>query len=819
MKADRQRPQLSYFLAPFLFLIPVCGLLLSSSSAQPAKSSREWMKRVIPLPKKMDISRAGMSAHDPTEIFLTTPRLDDPLLDTAGKVLRPIAVGSSGFQIRLTLADGSCPEKVRREIRDVPNSDQAYAIEPFVEKGKMTGLLLAANTPLGLLYAARTLSQVVVPPGSPGLKLEIPEVRIVDWPDLAERGEWGGNAAQDLAWLAERKLNVVEVHPQLGFNADGSPRADLDRGMLTEASRVGVKIVPIILHLEQLAATGLFEYHPEVAATPDPAKPLPTDYTPGVCFSNPETVDLLAGWMRLLLGLPGVSEVDVWLSEMEGKCFCPKCLGQDQFVMETRGIINAFEKVRRERPHASLRILLTQASYESNDKVLASLRPDTKVIYYDGGRTYDSSHRPMIAPLLEAYAANHWLGVYPQLTNSWRTVFPLSSPQFILARMREFAAKNLRSVIGYATPSNRYYDFNITAAAEWAWSSRGRTAGEFAEAYAAQKGIPYPARFAAWAQRLGEVGWKLAGSRSIEGLIFGAGGQSLGDAGLEPGPSAKTLKTLKWGGKLLSEFADERDFDDSLVQARVAQKEAAEVGDPRVTDESECVLGAMEFLASLKEISNAWQSGGAPDKGALKAALQKMDLSAQRLTASLYRWGTRADPVTRASLPSRFRDTVDCAASAADQEWRLAAEAGIADPRPEFRRRLALRWTEKDFDAGKTKELWADVSGLLAGAGEYDVTLQFLDGSAGVSTRSASLLRGQTQAAAEVIDEDAWSFQVGRWNNYVDYWLTLSPEKAAGSRPGDRYFLKVELGGPSLSLPPERRTTAGFAALRKSWRR
>jgi hypothetical protein len=798
-------------------LASIDGSGFCTAVAQPVKISREWTKRVIPLPKKMDISRAGEVACNPTEIFLTTPRLDDPLLETAVKILRRIAVGGRGFQIRLTLADGSCPDKVRRAIRELPNSDQAYAIEPIIERGKMTGLLLAANNPLGLLYAARTLDQLVAPPREPSLKLEIPEVTIVDWPDLDERGEWGGNAAQDLAWLAERKLNVVEVHPKLGFNADGSPSADLDRGLLTEASRVGVKIVPIILHLEQLAATGLFKYHPEVAATPDPSKPLPTDYTPGVCFSNPKTVDLLAGWMRLLLDLPGVSEIDVWLSEMEGKCFCPKCLGQDQFVMETRGIINAFEKVRLQRPRASLRILLTQASYESNDKVLASVRPDTKVIYYDGGKTYDSSHRPMIYPLLETYAANHWLGVYPQLTNSWRTVFPFSSPQFILARMREFASKNLRSVIGYATPSNRYYEFNITAAAEWGWSSQGRTAGEFAEAYATRKGIPDPARFAAWAQRLGEVGWKLAGSRSLEGLIFGAGGQTPADGGLEPGPLAKTLKNLKWGGELLAEFADEKDFGDSLVQARVAQKTAAEIGDPRVTDESECVLGAMEFLASLKEISNIWQSGRAPDKSALEKALQNMDFSAKRLTASLYRWGMRVNPVPRASLPSRFRDTVDCAASAADQEWRLAAQAGITDPRPEFRRRPALRWTENDFAAGETATLWSDVSGLLAGAGEYDVTLQFLNGAAGVSTRSVSLLRGQTPDTAEVIDADAWSFQVGRWNNSIDYWLTLSPEKAA-ARPGDRYFLKVELGGPPLSLPAERRTTAGFAALRKSWR-
>jgi hypothetical protein len=802
--------------ALFCILASTGGLLLIPASAQPNKKSREWSKWVIPLPKKMDIPT--VAAVDPGEIFLTMPRLQDPLLDTAGRILRRIARGTSGFQIRLTLADGNCPEKLRQALRKVPNNDQTYAVEPLRENGKLSGLLLAANTPLGLLYAARTLDQLVDVPLHPGVKLEIPAAKILDWPDLKERGEWGGNAAQDLAWLAERKLNVIEIHPKLGFNEDGSPSADLDRGLLDEASRVGVKVVPIILHLEQLEATGLFKYHPEVAATPDPTKPLPTDYTPGVCFSNPKTVDLLAGWMRLLLDLPGVSEVDVWLSEMEGGCFCPKCRGQNPYAMEAQGIQSAFEKVKPVRPRASLRILLTQASYDSNDKVLAAVRPGTKVIYYDGGRTYDSSHRPMITPLLATYAWDHWLGVYPQLTNSWRTVFPFSSPQFTLARMQEFFSKHLSSMIGYATPSNRYYEFNITAAAEWSWSSRGRTAGEFAEAYAMRQGIPEPARFAEWAQKTGGVGWKLAGSRSVETLIFGAGRQTLADVGLDPGPFSKTLKNLKFGGDLFTEFADEKDFRDSLVEARVAQRTAAEVGDSRVTGESECVVGMMELLAGLKEISDIWQAGAAPDKGLLEKSLRGLDLTAKRLTASVYRWGMEANPVPRASLPSRFRDSVDFAASAVDHEWRLAEPAGVKDPQPEFRRRPALRWTEKDFAAGETASLWSDVTELLAGAGEYDVILQFLDGASGVSTRAVTLLRGETKDKAEVIDEDAWNFQVGRWNNYVDYWLTLSQEKFAAANPGDRYFLKVELAGPPLSLPAERRTTSGFAALRRSWR-
>jgi hypothetical protein len=385
--------------------------------------------------------------------------------------------------------------------------------------------------------------------------------------------------------------------------------------------------------------------------------------------------------------------------------------------------------------------------------------------------------------------------------------------------MQEFVAKKLSSMIGYATPSNRYYEFNIAAAAEWSWSVKGRSLGEFAEAYAVRRGIPQPGRFAEWAQRIGEIGWKLAGSRSVEKLIFGAGGQAFINGQIQPGDFLKTLENLKFGGDLFAEFVDEKDFRETIVQARLALRTAQEIGDSQVMCESESVLNLMEFLASLKELAGLWQSSGQPDKDRLGTALQKMDIAAKRLTAAGYRWGMLVNPRPRTLLASRFRDSVDFAASAADQEWRLAVQTGAADPQPGYRRRPVIEWTEKDFASAETVSLWADVTDLLSGAGEYDVILQFLEGTAGVGTRAVSLLRGETREKAEVIDEDRWDFSIGRWNNYVDYWLTISSEKEAAAQKADRYFLKVELAGPALSLPSERRATRGFAALRRSWRR
>ena len=161
---------------------------------------------------------------------------------------------------------------------------------------------------------------------------------------------------------------------------------------------------------------------------------------------------------------------------------------------------------------------------------------------------------------------------------------------------------------------------------------------------------------------------------------------------------------------------------------------------------------------------------------------------------------------------------MDFAAGAAETAWRLALALGIKDPSPERRQRPVLEWTEKDFSASVDATLWADATGLLAGPGEYDITLHFLDGASGVGTHAVSLLRGESLEKATVLDEDRWNFRIGRWDSYADYWISFSEKQVALAGAKDRLFIKIELGGPNLSLPAERRTTRGLATLRKSWR-
>jgi hypothetical protein len=161
---------------------------------------------------------------------------------------------------------------------------------------------------------------------------------------------------------------------------------------------------------------------------------------------------------------------------------------------------------------------------------------------------------------------------------------------------------------------------------------------------------------------------------------------------------------------------------------------------------------------------------------------------------------------------------VDFPAAAAETAWRLALPLGLKDPSPEHRRRAVLEWTEKDLAASADAAFWVDITDLLDGPGEYDLTLHFLDGASGVDTRGVFLFLGESPRNAVALDEDRWNFRIGRWDRYADYWISFSKVQAAAAGPKDRFWVKIDLGGPDLSLPAGRRTTRGLATLRKSWR-
>ncbi len=784
-------------------ILSVSGLRLFSGGTRDSDAA-SWRERVIPLPKELAVE--DVLRLDSAEIGLVNEAGGGPLLETAEGILSRFAKGGpeeGRFLIVLALTGpggrlSKNPDSPR--LRGLPNPGQAYMISPLPGH---RGLLLAANAPLGLLYAARTLEQLTeVESGREGRPaVTLPLARVVDWPDIAERGQWGGDAAARLEGTAELKLNHLEINSGVALDAAGRPVENVDRELLRRGSELGVKIVPYVLHLEQLSRYAGLAGRPDITATPDPSKPLPSDYAPGLCMTSPATRGLIRGWLEKIAAVDGVTDVCVWLSEDAAPCFCERCRGREPFSVEVEAIVAASREVRKAHPLLKLRLLTTQGSYPVNDRVLAAAPPEVGITYYDGGRTYDSSRRPMIYPLLEAAArSGRALGVYPQITHSWRCVFPWTGPQFVNARAQEFAGKGLKSVVGYAVPSNACHPFNVAALAEWTWNAWGRSPGEFCRAYARLAGYADPGLFARWAIPAGNAGWTLAETKLFLTSIYNP---SLGLAARAP------FERVFEGAEAL----DAAHLAEAIGRASAALELARESGRADMITESRCVLAGLEAFGALRRAAGILSAGGADATGlrTLGAALDMVDDRAAVLRAELLAWGERLNKESGwRDHTGRLLDTAFALLSTADEFRARAAAPGIADPRPETRLTKVGAWTAEDFGRDGRTTLRFDVGRIVPPAGgRWQAGFDFVDGAYGTGIEAVSLVvpeGGTDRVIAAALDPPT---RVSVYERHKEVRLDVP-----GRDPGLPLMLQVEVTGPPADAPAGRRSCAGTAGLR-----
>lgn len=161
---------------------------------------------------------------------LTAPRII--LGDRASALERHAAsliekMVGSGDGVRIILgtptSNPSIPAVLLEALADKPNSDQGYVISSSVNE-----IILAANEPIGVLYAAQTLLQMIEPErscsggGCKSVGGAVPEGRIVDWPERKYRGifaesRWCSELMTLQDWkdaidlLASLKFNVLNV--------------------------------------------------------------------------------------------------------------------------------------------------------------------------------------------------------------------------------------------------------------------------------------------------------------------------------------------------------------------------------------------------------------------------------------------------------------------------------------------------------------------------------------------------------------------------------------------------------------------------------
>ncbi len=794
-----------------LLLIGVTATMAAAPTPVSPQEAHDWMLHVIPLPKKvtleskMVVPASGVAVRvqpeDPPLVLAEAESLGKDLLERSGREALP-RPSEAAFVIIAGVLDESGTVAERKiegaqQVRDLKNSEQSYLIRPLDEKT----LVVTGLDAKGVFYGLKTLRQLMSATfrgEGERCTVEIPLATILDWPDLAERGEWGGSANRDIEWMAERKMNLCESHcKSLKVTDEGKGVAQFDKTLIERGAQCAVKVVPIITHLDQLQRTGLFKVFPQTLGVGDPKSwPYGGTTVKPACFSKPETVQVLADWMVSLAEQPEITDINIWLSEHHVACKCEQCKQKGQFVLEAEAIARGYELAKQVRPDIKLRVLLTQGSYEFNDQVIATLPDEIGITYYDGGRTYDSSRNPMIYPLLEEYAANGgWLGCYPQLTASWRIVCPWSGPQFIKFRMTEFVDKKLECLCGYATPDNRFYDFNVNAAAEWSWNAHGRDEREFALAYFTRKGVADPEKAADWAVMLGPVGWDVYGARVPYSWFFGAAAKSLA------GGNVPSL-----GGGPYRYMPDEEHIASDLQTCAEATKLAQEVGDPALIAETRVIEGYVKMLKTIHQLGDAIgkkKELADEEKQTVTEQMAALDAATNQTTEGLRAWQQAAAPD---SSPSRLEDTIQVTEQTCADIGRFLAQFGIEDPGRPYRKVRAGVWKTEDFDEGPEITKRWEVTDLLAGPGTYEVQFVYRRGWYGLGIHRASLMSATTDAPENltpvVTDEHEGTAAYSNRANVYNFDL-------AAHDPKLRYFVVADIRGCPKDSPPDKQGCEG----------
>jgi len=699
-----------------------------------------WTDRVIPLPKEASV-KGAVTVKAGTIGWQTTLKPGCLELATITNLLNSWAMstGDAGtVNITIIQLDGNNTGLSRdlvKKLQGLANADQAYAIVTQTGPQGRMNITVAANTSLGALYGVRTLTDIIrpSPTTSPDTPIEIPMLQVLDWPDLGERGQWGCEGTDDLEWYGRWKMNMMEEIVRLDFRPDRLVvTAGQQTSLLERATTLGIKIVPLVPHLDCLIDAGLNKawydplytnWLPVMATQATNQSPPLRDRCAGLCMSHPMTVALLADAFRQIAAQiePYHRDAMIWTSEMDTRCWCVQCKDKPQSELELAAILKAYFQAREQYPWLRMRVLLSQATFAVNDKLIAMTPADMGLSYYNGSLSYRSDRKPLIYPLLEQYArSGRWLGVYPQVTPCWYTIFPWTAPQFVRYRMGEFVAKKLSSVSVYSVPNKNYYEFNIMATAEWSWNARGRTPAEFARAYATVRQLSQTNLFAQWALKAGDAGWTLAES--------GFGWRTTYDPPL--GFLGKIKVTdFRWG------HAENSAIDksaQSLSNAQEALRLAQAINDRSLLDESEATLASLEAMGFLTELSEMVTSGLTNDtaKTRFSRCLDEMDRCAHIVRSRVFDWSDRieAGKSKKGMQPPRVNHTAVGLLRTCDTLRTLAARFGIPDPRPASRLTNLIECAKSDFTnnaASATASTFSvDVTDRISKAGgSYQITV------------------------------------------------------------------------------------------------
>lgn len=755
--------------------------------------NKDIIKRIIPLPRSIKVSKGV--AYEASRIKVEMPGEKTPPLKTASRILSRFANPGQicpDFTISLSYIEKSSDKAVFKKLKNVINREQSYSIKSTIIKGVYKSIEITAFSDVGLLYAAVTLSQAVVKNGT---EAYIPVLDIYDWPEIPYRGQWGGNCHDDLNWTFQYKLNAIDAKVFANTDVNGEPVIDHDQKLFDMAKRLGVDIIATIPHLEGLSKKGFLKNQGDVLNVPSPERGARSDYFPGLCMSKQATEDMIYSWMKSLADKKSIKKILIWLSEEPTPCFCDKCKGEESYQLETACLLRAYDRLKTEFPDIGFGIMLSQGSFEITDKIVSMIPKDVSLTYYDGGRTYDSGKYPMILPGLKKYAQKGGkLGVYPQVTHSWRMVFPWTAPGFIKYRCDEFVKVGLERIIGYAVPSNRYHEFNLMAFAEWLWNPKGRKISDFIEAYAHLNNIP-EYEYKRYIRLMSKPGWQLAQSKLMLRLTYNyplilRGKVELQDHRYEMAeliPIKNTIKLIKSAEKAL-EIAYEIDEQLLIYEAKAT------------------IAGLKAYKAIDSFISEIDKKSINTDK--LIKNFNLLKKAAESMRKSIMKWAAYVTMDGTVQM-KRVIDTSIVLYRALDGFKRYFDETNVQIGNiPQTVNPLG-EWDEGSFGKDGTGTIDYDVTSYLQenGKGRYYVSLDFVDSDSGTEFDNITLIERQPGGGEKTVSfvlADIRRMSV--WSPWREYPIKIN-------FPGiiNEYILRVDISGMEKGA----KTCRGLVGIRK----
>jgi len=719
------------------------GMTLFLSAAQwpalgagvAAEEASRWVRWVIPLPKEITISGKVEIPASAVRIRLRqgAGEVEKTAADELVALFREksSADGSSGrFEILIGVCDaqgriGDVTVSDAAKLRDMPNWEQAYVIRRVGEDR----LVLTALDERGVYYAAQTLRQLLADKFA-GNSVAIPLLSVTDWPDLRLRGQWGSLGGdwfteRDLARMAEGKLNFLEFElaGTTKMKEDGHVEVTIPYEQeVVFGRRRAMDVVPFITHLSVLAkVSGLYEGHSELRGKREEPAWAP-------CGSHPGLPEAVAEYLLAYARAGNTNELEVWLTEGSGdQCECPSCQELGQWVMETRAYVNAWRLARKELPELKIWIGLTQGSRPTNDRVLAEIPAEVGVTYYSAGSrgTYTPRQDPMIYPLLEDYAAKGGsLGVMPEIMHSHQAPYPWSCAQFIKYRMNEFADKKLERLVGYAPPSNRFFDFNVAATAEWSWNAKGRSEREFAVAWATRNGMKFknanaPTPEAAealgeWASLCGPVSWDLYGPQIPKNYLVRGLALSM--------IRSRTKPAL--GKGMFRHFPTVQSFEQAQKAVEEARGIVKRLDAPALLEETKFVEAALHMTRALYDIMSIISATSTPSdaqRAALQDAFTRLTLAGVNATGSWESWVRTHTDTRDISSTKRYRAGLTQIMARINEIGDNLAPLGVRKLSSPYLQTQIGEWRSEDFNAGPDRAMKWDVTGQVTIEGNYEV--------------------------------------------------------------------------------------------------